>query len=81
MIAVNLPKRVNRYTRAGKGGKTIICPLCNATTHVGNFAWSSLLCSSCKEMIPKTTWIIEDNLPQQLELFGPEVDLGTKPKT
>ena len=23
----------------------------------------------------------DDSRPQQLELFGPEVDLGTKPKT
>lgn len=49
-------KKVNRYTRAGVDGKIISCPNCNAKTVVYNFAWTDLVCRTCKKDIPKAKW-------------------------
>ena len=51
-------KYVNRYTRAGKNGKTIECPKCILSARVYHFSWSALVCQSCKESINKEEWII-----------------------
>ena len=63
-IKQNLPnlvqvKRVNRYTRAGKNGKQITCPMCNKSHDVFHFSWSALTCQSCKQSINKEDWILE----------------------
>ena len=47
---------VNRYTRAGKNGKDILCPECRTWGTVYHFAWSALGCTHCNEMIDKEDW-------------------------
>jgi len=54
----NLTKEVNRYTRAGKDGKLIVCPVCQAITMVYHFAWSGLKCKECKAYVAKPAWLI-----------------------
>ena len=49
-------KSVNRYTRAGFGGREIICPKCDASTRVYHFSWSALECQWCKSMVNKNEW-------------------------
>ena len=51
-------KTVNRYTRAGKNGKEIICPHCNKISRVYHFSWSAVGCLNCKEMVNKNEWRI-----------------------
>ena len=48
--------KVNRYTRAGKDGKFIICPECNKVTTVYHFSWSALGCQECGAMVEKNQW-------------------------
>ena len=48
--------KVNRYTRAGKDGKFIICPECNQGSFVFHFSWSALNCQHCDTMIEKNDW-------------------------
>ena len=48
--------KVNRYTRAGKWGKTIVCPECNKVATVYHFAWSGLSCQHGDTMIDKYDW-------------------------
>ena len=50
---------VNRYTRAGKNGKQILCPECREWGTVYHFSWSTLTCQSCKEDVNKEDWIVE----------------------
>ena len=62
-IKQNLPnlvqvKRVNRYTRAGKNGKQITCPMCNKSHNVFHFSWSALTCQCCRNSINKPDWIL-----------------------
>ena len=49
-------KSVNRYTRAGFGGKEIICPKCDASARVYHFSWSALECQWCKSTVNKNDW-------------------------
>jgi len=53
---------VPKWTHAGKKGKTIHCPMCLTTTHVYNFSWSALTCSSCKKDTNKYLWLIEKDV-------------------
>ena len=53
---------VNRYTRAGKNGKDILCPECREWGTVYHFSWSALVCQSCKESVNKEEWIVEKKL-------------------
>jgi len=46
-------KNVNKHTRAGKNGKTIYCPECNAPNKVYHFSWSAITCGGCTQMIDK----------------------------
>jgi hypothetical protein len=46
-------KRVNKYTRAGRDGRTIYCPECNAPNTVYHFSWSAITCGGCQQMIGK----------------------------
>ena len=48
--------KVQKYTRAGKWGKTIVCPECNKVATVYHFAWSGLSCQHCDTMIDKYDW-------------------------
>tara|TARA_B100000131_G_C17955213_1_gene548128 strand:- start:438 stop:626 length:189 start_codon:yes stop_codon:yes gene_type:complete len=54
-----LPK-VNRYTRAGKKGKYIVCPHCEGALRVYHFSWSAVGCIYCKEMVQKDQWGVAD---------------------
>ena len=51
-----LTEKVGRYTRAGRHGKTIVCPECNKVATVYHFSWSALSCQHCKNMIDKYEW-------------------------
>jgi len=46
-------KKVDKYTRAGREGRTIYCPECNAPNKVYHFSWSALTCGGCQQMIDK----------------------------
>ncbi len=47
---------VNRYTRAGKNGKQIQCPICSSVRTVYHFNFSGLTCPDCKTSITKYDW-------------------------
>ena len=51
-----LTEKVGRYTRAGRHGKTIVCPQWNKVATVYHFSWSALGCQHCKNMIDKYEW-------------------------
>ena len=53
---------VNRYTRAGRNGKEILCPECRTWGTVYHFGWSALGCTHCNEMIDKEDWLVEKNV-------------------
>ena len=53
---------VPKWTHPGKKGKTIYCPHCNASTHVYSFAWSALVCPSCKAEVNKYLWLISKDV-------------------
>ena len=52
-------KNVNRYTRAGKSGKVIYCPNCNAPEIVYNFSWALATCPSCDTTSYKNDWLVQ----------------------
>lgn len=52
-------KKVTKYTRAGREGRTIYCPECNAPNKVYHFSWSALTCGGCKQMIGKYYFCIK----------------------
>ena len=57
--------KVNKYTRAGKYGKAICCPVCDNIQTVYHFAWSGLTCLHCKQSVDKYDWkvrTIQDQL-------------------
>ena len=55
-----IPTRtVDRYTRAGRYGKTIVCPECNNKARVFHFSWSALTCLNCNHDINKTDFLVE----------------------
>ena len=47
---------VNRFTRASKNGKLIICPQCNSHARVFHFSWSALNCIHCDASVNKNDW-------------------------
>ena len=51
-----LTRTVDRYTRAGRYGKTIVCPECNQGAFVFHFSWSALSCQHCNAMVEKNQW-------------------------
>ena len=53
---------VNRYTRAGKNGKDILCPECREWSTVYHFGWSALSCIHCGESVNKQDFIVEAKL-------------------
>ena len=57
--------KVTKYTRAGKYGKAICCPVCDNIQTVYHFAWSGLTCLKCKQSVDKYRWkvrTIQDRL-------------------
>ena len=52
----SLTRKVEKYTRAGMWGKTIVCPECNKVTTVYHFSWSALSCQQCGSMVDKYDW-------------------------
>jgi ribosomal protein S27E len=50
-------KNVNRYTRAGKGGKFVMCPHCHADTRVYHFSWANMTCNNCMASVDKNDWL------------------------
>jgi len=50
---------VNRFTRASKNGKLIICPQCNSHARVFHFSWSALNCIHCDASVNKLDWRLE----------------------
>tara|TARA_R100001594_G_scaffold23686_1_gene46420 strand:- start:526 stop:702 length:177 start_codon:yes stop_codon:yes gene_type:complete len=52
-------KPIQKYTRAGKEGKFIKCPLCKETALVYHFSWCSLTCLYCEEQSDKSDWEVE----------------------
>ena len=51
-----LTRKVEKYTRAGMWGKTIVCPECNKVATVFHFSWSALGCQHCGTMVDKYEW-------------------------
>ena len=49
-------RKVQKYTRATRNGKTIVCPECNKVATVFHFSWSALSCQHCNTMIDKYEW-------------------------
>ena len=49
---------VSKYSRAGKGGKPIYCPICTHSARVYHFSWSAITCSYCKRMVNKKEWFL-----------------------
>ena len=50
---------VNRFTRAGKNGREILCPECREWSTVYHFSWSALGCIHCGEMVNKEDFLTE----------------------
>ena len=48
-----LTEKVTKQTRAGRYGKTIVCPECNKVATVYHFSWSALGCQHCGSMVDK----------------------------
>lgn len=48
---------ITKTTRAGKNGKTIVCPYCGAQAKVFHFSWSSSVCEGCGKSVEKTDWL------------------------
>ena len=56
LSSITPTRKVEKYTRAGMWGKTIVCPECNKVTTVYHFSWSALSCQHCDTMINKRHW-------------------------
>ncbi len=55
-IITNRTKPVDRYTRAGGGGRIIICPECDGIMVVYHFSWGIFLCVNCYGIFGKYSW-------------------------
>ena len=53
-------KHVDKHTRAGNNGKTIVCSHCSAPATVFHFSWSALTCQYCGQSINKESWLLND---------------------
>ena len=57
--------KVNKYTRAGKNGKQIVCPECGSIRRIYHFNFSGLVCPQLKQSVAKYDWkvrTIQDQL-------------------
>ena len=68
---------VNRFTRAGKHGKLIICPQCNSHARVYHFAWSALSCIHCDADVNKNDWILHDESINDMSYYDSLLTAGT----
>lgn len=57
-MIIHKTKPVNKHTRAGKDGKVVICPKCNGALRLYYFAFSSIACLHCGEVIEKYNLLI-----------------------
>ena len=55
---MNLPFNVNKHTRAGRDGREIVCPKCDAKDKVYHFSWTALRCSHCDADVDKGDWSV-----------------------
>ena len=53
---------VNTHTRAKKAGTVLRCPKCDSSkdNRVYHFSWAAITCQSCREVVDKYDWSIED---------------------
>jgi ribosomal protein S27E len=51
-------KKVNKYTKAGKDGKSLICPNCKNKEVVYHFSWTEIVCGGCFKSVSKYKWWI-----------------------
>ena len=61
----NKNSNVTRYTRGGKNGKQIVCPVCDNIRRVYHFNFTGLTCPQCKQSVAKYDWkvrTIQDQL-------------------
>jgi len=52
------PLLVSKYTRAGRNGREIVCPNCDAKHKVYHFSWTALTCMDCGKDINKEEWTV-----------------------
>jgi ribosomal protein S27E len=64
-----LSQKVDRYTRAGKYGKAIICPKCKNMEIVYHFAWSSIVCQECRKVINKYDYYVVSDVNGSVDIF------------
>ena len=55
--------RVTKRTRAGKKGKSIMCPVCSKVVLVFHFVWGDAMCPNCGTIVAKTDWFVHVNDP------------------
>jgi len=53
-------KKVNKHTRAGENGKSIVCPKCKLASTVYHFAWSAITCNHCQSDVNKNDWLLNE---------------------
>ena len=53
--------RVPKWFKAGRKGKTILCPACGEPDHFFDFGWQTQQCGGCGECVDKYDWF----LPQE----------------
>ena len=51
-------KKVNKFTRASKYGKILVCPKCDKNTRVYHFNWYAIMCYHCKSEVKKLDWLV-----------------------
>jgi hypothetical protein len=51
-------RKVPKWCRCGREGKTILCPECGGVSHVYHFSWDALKCGSCSADIEKYDWYL-----------------------
>ena len=54
-----MTKTVTKGTRAGRAGKPIYCPKCNAKHTVFNFRWRTIVCQHCLSLLNKYECLLE----------------------
>jgi ribosomal protein S27E len=68
-------KLITRHTRAPRSGAFIRCPYCQGVSLVRHFAWTTLTCDQCGEMVAKDRWTYCDrsevSAPDILRLGSP----------
>jgi hypothetical protein len=65
-----LPFLVNKYTRAPREGREIVCP-CGAKHTMWHFSWTALYCRYCDKDINKGDWTVA--LTDKEKYIGKEV--------